>query len=118
MKIKFHRDARRSKEEVGGIKVPYASAKRAVSQWRWYAILLGVAAPLIILATGLLGRTICITADGQIVLERFEVRAAAAAKRRACPALRARCRTEARASREPHGASADRPTIRWGDRVA
>ena len=77
MKIKFHRDARRSKEEVGGIKVPYASAKRAVSQWRWYAILLGVAAPLIILATGLLGRTICITADGQIVLERFEVRAAA-----------------------------------------
>lgn len=77
MKIQFHRDARRTKEEVGGIKVPYASAKRAVSKWRWYAILLGVAAPLIILATGLLGRSICITADGQIVLERFEVRAAA-----------------------------------------
>ena len=78
MKIKFHRDARRSKEEVGGIKVPYAAAKRATPKLRWYLILLGVSAPLIILLMGLVGRSISMTADGNIALERYELRAATA----------------------------------------
>ncbi|HPF26283.1 MAG TPA: efflux RND transporter periplasmic adaptor subunit [Steroidobacteraceae bacterium] len=78
MKIKFHRDARRSKEEVGGMKVPYAAAKRATPKLRWYLILLGVSAPLIILLTGLIGRSVSMTADGNIALQRYELRAAAA----------------------------------------
>ena len=66
MRIQFHRDARRSKEEVGGMKVPYAPAKRATPKLRWYLILTGVSAPLIILVAGLIGRSISITADGSI----------------------------------------------------
>ena len=77
MRIQFHRDARRSKEEVGGMKVPYAPAKRATPKLRWYLILTGVSAPLIILVAGLIGRSISITADGSIALQRYELRAAA-----------------------------------------
>ncbi|MCB1625378.1 MAG: hypothetical protein KDI32_12380, partial [Pseudomonadales bacterium] len=76
MKINFHRDARRSREEVGGMKVPYAAAKRATPKLRWYLILAGVSAPLIILLTGLVGRSASITADGNIELQRYELRAA------------------------------------------
>lgn len=78
VKIRFHRDARQSSAEVGGIKVPYAPARRVVSKWRWYLILTCVAAPLLVLMTGLLGRSMSLTADGQLVLERFDLRAAAA----------------------------------------
>ena len=77
MKIRFHREARQTSSEVGGIKVPYAPARRLVSKWRWYLILLFVAAPLVVLTTGLVGRSMSLIADGQIVLERFELRAAA-----------------------------------------
>ncbi len=76
MKIRFHREARQSSSEVGGIKVPYAPARRLVSKWRWYLILLVVVAPLVVLMTGLVGRSISVVADGRLVQERFELRAA------------------------------------------
>ncbi len=59
------------------MKVPYAPAKRATPKLRWYLILTGVSAPLIILVAGLIGRSISITADGSIALQRYELRAAA-----------------------------------------
>jgi len=58
------------------MKVPYAAAKRATPKLRWYLILAGVSAPLIILLTGLVGRSASITADGNIELQRYELRAA------------------------------------------
>ena len=78
MKIRFHRDSRQSSSEVGGIKVPYAPSRRLVSRWRWYLILLVVAAPLAVLLLGLAGRSLSLVADGKLVLARFELRAATA----------------------------------------
>ncbi len=76
MKIRFHRESRQSSAEVGGIKVPYAPARRLVSRWRWYLILLVVVSPLAALVIGVTGRSISRTADGRLVLERVELRAA------------------------------------------
>jgi multidrug resistance efflux pump len=78
MKIRFHRESRQSSTEVGGIKVPYAPARRLVSRWRWYLILVVVVSPLAALVIGVTGRSVSLVADGQLVVERFELRAATA----------------------------------------
>ncbi len=58
--------------------MPYAPARRLVSRWRWYLILLVVVSPLLALVVGVTGRSVSRVADGQLVLERVELRAATA----------------------------------------
>ena len=77
VKPKFHTAARTSPTQANGLGVPYAPAKRQVSQWRWYAILIVVASPLLFFAArGMYGIAV-VSAPGNVSLDRYEIRAAA-----------------------------------------
>ena len=77
MKIRFAREARATPEAIAGLKVPYAAAKRAAPQWRWYLILAVVAMPAVIMILGLLGGFLTRSAQGSVALDQMEVRALA-----------------------------------------
>lgn len=77
MKIRFAREARSAPEAIGGLKVPYAAAKRSAPQWRWYLILAVVAMPAVIMVFGMVGGFLTRSAQGTVALEQMEVRALA-----------------------------------------
>lgn len=77
MQIKFHTSARKAPDEVSGLKVPYAAAKRVVPKWRWYLILLLVSSPLIHFGVTTLYPLFLINAYGTVYMERYEIRAVA-----------------------------------------
>ncbi len=77
MKIRFAREARSTPDAIAGLKVPYAAAKRAAPQWRWYLILAVVAMPAVIMILGLLGGFLTRSAHGSVALDQMEVRAVA-----------------------------------------
>jgi multidrug resistance efflux pump len=80
MKIRFARTARSSPETIGGLNVPYAPAKRAAPQWRWYAILACVASPALLLVLGMIGSSMVRGAQGSIAVDQLEVRSQAAGR--------------------------------------
>ncbi|HPF26161.1 MAG TPA: HlyD family efflux transporter periplasmic adaptor subunit [Steroidobacteraceae bacterium] len=80
MKIEFSRTARATPETIGGLKVPYAPAKRESPRWRWYLIIAAVASPALLLALGLLGGFITRSAEGSVMLDQLEVRAIASGR--------------------------------------
>lgn len=77
MKVNFDNRKNQDPTRVKGIRVPYAAAKRSVSQWRWYLILLVVASPLLYLLWKLLMPFVTVTAPGYISLEKVSINSTA-----------------------------------------
>jgi multidrug resistance efflux pump len=77
MKVRFENRQAQDPTRVKGVRVPYAQAKRRVSQWRWYLILLVVASPLIYLLWMLLMPHVTVSAPGYISLEKVSVNSTA-----------------------------------------
>jgi multidrug resistance efflux pump len=78
MRIHFRRAPERSPDEIGGIKIPYVKGKRSVHRWLWYLILLVVVSPILYLSIGVLDSWLGLRADGSVLLDQQEVRAAEA----------------------------------------
>ena len=64
MKITFRPPKSVTPDREHGIRVPYAPAKRAVARWRWYLIVLLVAAPLLYLVGQLFYTLVFVKARG------------------------------------------------------
>lgn len=77
MKVIFDNQKGQDPARVKGVRVPYAAAKRSVSQWRWYLILLIVASPLLYLLWKLLVPYVTVSAPGYISLEKVAVNSTA-----------------------------------------
>jgi multidrug resistance efflux pump len=80
MRIRFQRQARETPDSIGGVAVAYPPAKRNAPRWRWYAILLIVLSPIIVLVLGLLGSFLTRSANGSVTLDQVEVRAVTAGR--------------------------------------
>jgi hypothetical protein len=76
MKPKFHTTLRTAAEEISGLKVPHAPAKRKPLRWRWYLILTVVSAPLIYFALSGAYQLAVISAPGNLMLKQYELRSA------------------------------------------
>lgn len=76
MKPKFHADLRRTAEEISGLKVPYAPAKRKPLRWRWYLILAVVSAPLVYFGLSGAYSLAVISAPANLMLKQYELRSA------------------------------------------
>jgi multidrug resistance efflux pump len=77
MKVSFDNKKTQDPARVKGVRVPYAAAKRNVSQWRWYLILLVVASPLLYLLWKLLTPYVTVSAPGYISLEKVSINSTA-----------------------------------------
>lgn len=73
MKIHFRSPKIKDPERERGVRVPYASAKRAVSRWRWYFVVTLVSVPFLYLMGQILYTTFVVTAPGFITLEKVPV---------------------------------------------
>lgn len=78
MKPRFHADLRRTAEEISGLKVPYAPAKRKPLRWRWYLILAVVSAPLVYFGLSGAYSLAVISAPASLMLKQYELRSAIA----------------------------------------
>lgn len=75
MKITFRPPKSVTPDREHGIRVPYAPAKRAVARWRWYLIVLLVAAPLLYLVGQLFYTLVFVKAVGLVSLQKTAVNA-------------------------------------------
>jgi multidrug resistance efflux pump len=77
--VRLRFDANKSKDPTRekGVQVPYAPAKRKVSQWRWYLIVFIVSSPLLYFITKLLLSFLIVTAPGYLSLEKVSINCAA-----------------------------------------
>ncbi|MGH8306497.1 MAG: biotin/lipoyl-binding protein, partial [Steroidobacteraceae bacterium] len=66
----------RAPDELGGVKIAYARTRVGRHKIAWYAILLVVLLPFLLLLSGLLGSWLTLTANGTVLLEQNEIRAA------------------------------------------
>lgn len=73
MKVSFSDKKHQDPTRVKGIRVPYAPARRTVSQWRWYLILAVVTSPLLYLLWKILTPYVMVTAQGYLSLEKISV---------------------------------------------
>lgn len=73
MKIHFRSPKIKDPERERGVRVPYASAKRAVSRWRWYFVVTLVSVPFLYLMGQILYTTLVVTASGFVTLEKVPV---------------------------------------------
>jgi len=74
VKPRFHADHRRTAEEISGLKVPYAPAKRKPLRWRWYLILAVVSAPLVYFGLSGAYSLAVISAPANLMLKQYELR--------------------------------------------
>jgi multidrug resistance efflux pump len=73
MKITFRPPKSVIPDREHGIRIPYAPAKRAVARWRWYLIVLLVAAPLLYLVGQLFYTLVFVKAAGLVSLQKTPV---------------------------------------------
>ncbi|WP_319522943.1 HlyD family efflux transporter periplasmic adaptor subunit [uncultured Desulfosarcina sp.] len=77
MKVNFENRKAQDPTRVKGMHVPYAPAKRRVTQWRWYLILLLVASPLLFLLWRIAMPLLMVVAPGYISLENVSINSTA-----------------------------------------
>ncbi len=70
----------RAPDELGGVKIAYAKVRRKGHRLAWYLILLGVLSPIALLALGVVGSWLTLTANGTVLLEQQEIRATRAGR--------------------------------------
>jgi multidrug resistance efflux pump len=78
--IRFHRNARTTPEAIDGFKVPYGAAKRSAPKWRWRLILAVVFSPVFYLAYSAGKELLTLSAEGNVSLAQYNVRAPAAGR--------------------------------------
>src|SRR5579863_8725210 len=74
MQVQF-RSRQRAPDELDGVKILYAKARGKGHKLAWYLILLAVLSPILLLASGVLGSWLTLTANGTVSLEQQEIRA-------------------------------------------
>jgi multidrug efflux system membrane fusion protein len=75
MKIRFESKVNNDATRVGGMKVSYAPAKRAIARWRWYLVLVVAASPLLLFLGKLLLDLAVVEAPGEVSLPQVTVNA-------------------------------------------
>lgn len=73
MKVHFRSPKIKDPDRERGVRVPYASARRTVSRWRWYLVVLLVSVPFLYLIGQILYTTLVVTAPGFITLEKVPI---------------------------------------------
>jgi multidrug resistance efflux pump len=73
MKIRFDTSKQQRPDYDGGLKVPYAPAKRAASAWKWYAVVIITASPLIFFLVKIILSYILVSAPGMVFLDKTAV---------------------------------------------
>ncbi|HET7755835.1 MAG TPA: HlyD family efflux transporter periplasmic adaptor subunit [Steroidobacteraceae bacterium] len=75
MHLHFRPPKPRAPDELGGVKIPYARLTGKGHKLAWYAILVAVLSPIVLLLSGVVGSWLTLTANGSVFLEQDEIRA-------------------------------------------
>ncbi len=73
MKIRFDNDKKRYPSSDGGMKIPYAQAKRALAAWKWYVVVILTASPLLFFLGKIIVSNIFISAPGFVSLKKINL---------------------------------------------
>ncbi|MDR3629437.1 MAG: HlyD family efflux transporter periplasmic adaptor subunit [Desulfocapsaceae bacterium] len=73
MKINFDGTKKENPSYEGGMKVPYASGKRALAAWKWYAVVIITASPLLFFLIKIILSSIFISAPGVVSLQKVDL---------------------------------------------
>lgn len=72
MKIKFSKGIQ-APDVVDGMKVVYAPAKRLISRWRWFLIILVAATPLLLILYRVIITTVLVKTPGTVYLKKINI---------------------------------------------
>ncbi len=75
MKVNFSPSQQETPDREGGMKIPYAPAKRAIPKWKWRLLVLLLSTPLLFLIWRVASAVFFVTAPGIISLEKVSVNA-------------------------------------------
>jgi len=77
MKIRFDSRSQNDPTRIGGMKVPYAPAKRAFARWRWFFVLALAASPLLFFLAKSIFDAIVVDAPAEVSLTQLSINAPA-----------------------------------------